>query len=62
MRLSRPQLRVSQAQSAFAAGNARWTNRDLDPIPLMARKWGVISLIGEYPDENKTAKRGMSLH
>ena len=46
MRLSRPRLRVSQAQSAFAEGNARWTNRDLDPIPAFARKWGVISLIG----------------
>ncbi|KAJ5608707.1 hypothetical protein N7528_009274 [Penicillium herquei] len=48
MRLSRPQLRVSQAQSAFAAGNARWTNRDLDPIPLLARKWGVASLIAYW--------------
>ncbi|KAJ5734937.1 uncharacterized protein N7483_000062 [Penicillium malachiteum] len=48
MRLSRPQLRVSQAQSAFAAGNARWTNRDLDPIPLIARKWGVASLIAYW--------------
>lgn len=46
MPLHQPRLRVSQAQSAFAAGNARWTNRDLDPIPLHARKWGVSSLIG----------------
>lgn len=46
MRLYRPRLRVSQAQSAFAAGNNRWTNRDLDPIPLHARRWGVSSLIG----------------
>ncbi|KAJ5101188.1 hypothetical protein N7456_007240 [Penicillium angulare] len=48
MRLTRPRLQVSQAQSAFATGNARWTNRDLDPIPLLARKWGVASLIAYW--------------
>ncbi|KAJ5122941.1 hypothetical protein N7448_009038 [Penicillium atrosanguineum] len=48
MRLSRPRLRVSQAQSAFAEGNARWTNRDLDPIPQFARKWGVWSLVATW--------------
>ncbi|CEJ59788.1 Putative NCS1 allantoate transporter [Penicillium brasilianum] len=48
MRLSRPRLRVSQPQSAFAHGNARWTNLDLDPIPLLGRKWGVMSLIAYW--------------
>ncbi|KAJ5945945.1 hypothetical protein N7454_002784 [Penicillium verhagenii] len=48
MRLSRPRLRVSQAESAFASGNARWTNRDLDPIPLLGRKWGVASIIAYW--------------
>ncbi|KAJ5825195.1 hypothetical protein N7474_002333 [Penicillium riverlandense] len=48
MRLSRPRLRVSQPQSAFAEGNARWTNRDLDPIPQHRRKWGVVSLIAYW--------------
>lgn len=47
MRFSRPRLRVSQHESAFASGNARWTNRDLDPIPLLGRKWGVASIIGK---------------
>ncbi|KAJ5670709.1 uncharacterized protein N7477_006072 [Penicillium maclennaniae] len=48
MRLAWPRLRVSQAQSAFAEGNARWTNRDLDPIPQLARKWGVWSLVATW--------------
>lgn len=48
MRLSRLHLRVSQTESAFAMGNARWTNRDLDPIPKDRRKWGVSSLIGTH--------------
>ncbi|KAJ5919321.1 hypothetical protein N7466_010264 [Penicillium verhagenii] len=48
MRLSRPRLRVSQPESAFASGNARWTNRDLDPIPLLGRKWGVASIIAYW--------------
>jgi len=47
MRIPRPRLRVSQGESAFAAGNARWTNRDLDPITKDRRKWGVSSLIGK---------------
>lgn len=46
MQLSRPRLRVPKARSAFAEGNARWTNRDLDPIARPDRKWGVASLIG----------------
>jgi hypothetical protein len=46
MQLSRPHLRVAKARSAFAEGNARWTNRDLDPIARLDRKWGVASLIG----------------
>lgn len=46
LRVSRPHIRVSQGESAFAAGNARWTNRDLDPIPKNGRKWGISSIIG----------------
>lgn len=48
LRLSRPHLRVTQHRSAFAEGNARWTNQDLDPISRANRKWGVASLIGNY--------------
>lgn len=46
LRLSRPHMRVSQGESEFAAGNARWTNRDLDPIAKHGRKWGISSVIG----------------
>ncbi|KAJ5194491.1 Permease cytosine/purines uracil thiamine allantoin [Penicillium cf. griseofulvum] len=45
LRIPRPRLRVSQGESAFAAGNARWTNHDLDPIAKNARRWGVLSII-----------------
>lgn len=45
---SRPHLRVAQHRSAFAEGNARWTNQDLDPISRANRKWGVASLIGKF--------------
>ncbi|KAJ6179931.1 hypothetical protein N7519_010392 [Penicillium mononematosum] len=48
LRISRPHIRVSQGESAFAAGNARWTNRDLDPIAKNARKWGVSSIIAYW--------------
>ncbi|CAI7649615.1 unnamed protein product [Penicillium glandicola] len=48
LRMPRPHLRVSQGESAFAAGNARWTNRDLDPIAKNARKWGIASIIGYW--------------
>ncbi|EPS28393.1 hypothetical protein PDE_03339 [Penicillium oxalicum 114-2] len=48
MRITSPRLRVSQTQSAFAEGNARWTNLDLDPVPLLGRKWGVMSLIAYW--------------
>ncbi|KAJ5887415.1 hypothetical protein N7495_007456 [Penicillium taxi] len=48
MPLSWPRIRVSQADSVFAAGNSRWTNRDIDPIPRFARKWGVWSLIAYW--------------
>jgi hypothetical protein len=37
-RIPRLHTRVSQGESAFAAGNARWTNLDLDPIAKNARK------------------------
>ncbi|OQE17871.1 hypothetical protein PENSTE_c019G07022 [Penicillium steckii] len=45
---SRPHLRVAQHRSAFAEGNARWTNQDLDPISRANRKWGVASLIAYW--------------
>ncbi|KAJ5171026.1 Permease cytosine/purines uracil thiamine allantoin [Penicillium coprophilum] len=48
LRISRPHVRVSQGESAFAAGNARWTNRDLDPIAKNARKWGVLSIVAYW--------------
>ncbi|KAF1847860.1 uracil permease [Cucurbitaria berberidis CBS 394.84] len=41
-------LKVEQTQSAFAEGNARWTNRDLDPVPRHARKWGVTSFVSYW--------------
>ncbi|KAI9933799.1 hypothetical protein MW887_004871 [Aspergillus wentii] len=44
----RPHLRVTQHKSAFAEGNARWTNRDLDPIPRGLRKWGVWSIVAYW--------------
>ncbi|KAL4924735.1 permease for cytosine/purines, uracil, thiamine, allantoin-domain-containing protein [Aspergillus undulatus] len=48
--LRRPEfhLRVAQSQSAFAAGNARWTNLDLDPVPRAARRWGPLSFISYW--------------
>ncbi|KAJ5787849.1 hypothetical protein N7457_002839 [Penicillium paradoxum] len=48
LRIPLPHLRVSQGESAFAAGNARWTNHDLDPIPKDNRKWGVKSIIAYW--------------
>ncbi|ORX97439.1 uracil permease [Clohesyomyces aquaticus] len=44
----RPHLKVEQRKSAFSEGNARWTNKDLDPIPRHERKWGVTSLIAYW--------------
>ncbi|KAF2465225.1 uracil permease [Lindgomyces ingoldianus] len=44
----RPHLKVEQPKSAFAEGNARWTNKDLDPVPRHARKWGVTSIIAYW--------------
>ena len=41
-------LRVDQPKSAFAEGNERWTNKDLDPVPPGKRKWGVISFIAYW--------------
>ena len=41
-------LKVQQIESTFAKGNARWTNRDLDPVPRHARKWGVLSFIAYW--------------
>ncbi|OAL51511.1 uracil permease [Pyrenochaeta sp. DS3sAY3a] len=41
-------LHVEQTQSTFAEGNARWTNKDLDPVPRHARKWGVTSFISYW--------------
>jgi NCS1 nucleoside transporter family len=48
MKFSIPSLYVEQPKSAFAEGNARWTNHDLDPIPRNNRKWGVTSLIAYW--------------
>ncbi|PTU18949.1 hypothetical protein P175DRAFT_0442231 [Aspergillus ochraceoroseus IBT 24754] len=48
MRFRRPQLRVPQSKSAFADGNARWTNLDLDPVPQSARLWGPLSFIAYW--------------
>ncbi|CRG88478.1 Uracil permease [Talaromyces islandicus] len=48
MKFATPTLRVSQAKSAFADGSGRWTNRDLDPVPLHRRKWGVASFIAYW--------------
>ncbi|KAF2094426.1 uracil permease [Rhizodiscina lignyota] len=47
-RLERPHLKVQQPKSAFSSGNARWTNKDLDPVPKDERKWGVISLVAYW--------------
>ncbi|MCJ1255604.1 hypothetical protein MMC24_003421 [Lignoscripta atroalba] len=43
-----PPLKVAQPKSAFAEGNARWTNKDLDPVPRNNRKWGVSSFIAYW--------------
>ncbi|ODQ51306.1 uracil permease [Saitoella complicata NRRL Y-17804] len=41
-------LHVSQPKSAFAAGSARWTNLDLDPVPPHLRKWGLWSFVAYW--------------
>ncbi|KAL6704511.1 hypothetical protein ACN47E_008140 [Coniothyrium glycines] len=41
-------IRVEQPHSTFAEGNARWTNKDLDPVPRHGRKWGVTSFISYW--------------
>ncbi|KAL4940458.1 hypothetical protein BDV06DRAFT_213442 [Aspergillus oleicola] len=48
LKLRRPHLRVAQSQSAFATGNARWTNLDLDPVPRAGRLWGPLSFISYW--------------
>ncbi|GAE00207.1 NCS1 allantoate transporter [Paecilomyces variotii No. 5] len=48
MKFRRPSVYVTQPKSAFAEGNARWTNRDLDPVPRHLRKWGVTSFIAYW--------------
>ncbi|KAL2796001.1 permease for cytosine/purines, uracil, thiamine, allantoin-domain-containing protein [Aspergillus keveii] len=48
MRFRRPRLRVDQSQSAFAEGNARWTNLDLDPVPHAGRLWGPLSFVSYW--------------
>ncbi|KAL3493536.1 permease for cytosine/purines, uracil, thiamine, allantoin-domain-containing protein [Aspergillus germanicus] len=48
MRFRRPRLRVDQSQSAFAEGNARWTNLDLDPVPRAGRLWGPLSFVSYW--------------
>ncbi|KZM19089.1 uncharacterized protein EKO05_0010235 [Ascochyta rabiei] len=48
--IERPHLSLSveQTESAFAEGNARWTNIDLDPVPRHNRKWGVTSFLAYW--------------
>ncbi|KAJ5143377.1 uncharacterized protein N7515_002164 [Penicillium bovifimosum] len=48
LKIPRPHIRVPQGESAFATGNARWTNRDLDPVPKHGRKWGAKSLVAYW--------------
>ncbi|KAF2841375.1 NCS1 allantoate transporter [Patellaria atrata CBS 101060] len=48
MKFERPHLKVAQPKSAFAEGNRRWTNLDLDPVPRHMRKWGVVSFIAYW--------------
>ncbi|KAI1946067.1 hypothetical protein LOZ57_003818 [Ophidiomyces ophidiicola] len=48
MKIRIPSLYIEQTKSAFAEGNARWTNHDLDPIPHHLRKWGVWSFIAYW--------------
>lgn len=48
MKFKFPSLKVEQTASAFAEGNPRWANRDLDPIPRHMRKWGITSLIAYW--------------
>ncbi|KAL2832287.1 NCS1 allantoate transporter [Aspergillus pseudoustus] len=48
MKFRRPRLRVDQSQSAFAEGNARWTNLDLDPVPRAGRLWGPLSFVSYW--------------
>ncbi|KAF2191834.1 uracil permease [Zopfia rhizophila CBS 207.26] len=48
MKFERPHLKVEQPKSAFAEGNKRWTNKDLDPVPRHTRKWGVTSFIAYW--------------
>jgi len=48
MKWTLPDLKVEQPESAFAEGNARWTNKDLDPVPRNNRKWGVLSFIAYW--------------
>ncbi|KAF2276463.1 NCS1 allantoate transporter [Westerdykella ornata] len=55
----RPQLKVEQPKSAFAEGNQRWTNKDLDPVPRHARKWGVTSFIAYWVSD--AFKYGMTV-
>ncbi|KAI9849439.1 MAG: hypothetical protein M1837_004059 [Sclerophora amabilis] len=43
-----PQLKVEKPESAFSDGSSRWTNKDLDPVPRDARKWGVLSFIAYW--------------
>ena len=47
-KLERPHLKVDQPKSAFAEGNARWTNKDMDPVPKKDRKWGPWSFVAYW--------------
>lgn len=48
VRFKLPSLRIEQEKSAFAEGNVRWTNADMDPVPAHARKWGVLSFLAYW--------------
>ncbi|EEP82925.1 predicted protein [Uncinocarpus reesii 1704] len=48
MKFQFPTIHVEQSKSAFAEGNTRWTNHDLDPIPPHLRKWGVLSFVAYW--------------
>lgn len=52
MRFETPRLHVEQPSRSSDGGgggnNARWTNKDLDPVPPHARKWGVASFVAYW--------------
>ena len=47
-------IRVDQPKSAFARGNERWTNRDLDPVPPGKRKWRAIHFVAYWISDGES--------